>query len=133
MDSMEENICNPLYTCRLCNGTGNKYYYYPVNKRGDCPHCGGLKKLDWVTNIKGVHWKVRIPSRSEGDDHTIRLYEKLCSKYGKEKIDNVVSKRTFWRFVFEDDIRERKEKIKNWENESYARVLATSNTITAGI
>lgn len=132
---MEGNTCEKeiLYTCRMCNGTGNKYYYYPVNKRGDCPHCGGLEKLDWITNIKGVHWVVTIPRMSECDLDNLRTYNKLCSKYGEEKIKDLINNHMYWRFVVEDEKKEREEKIRRWENECYARILETSNAIAAGI
>lgn len=132
MSLIGENISS-YYTCRMCKGTGSKYYYYPINKRGDCPHCGGLQKLDWITNIKGVHWKVSIPRISEGDSYHLRTYEKLCKKYGEKKIRYLVENNKFWNFAMEDAKIEREEKIRKWENEFYARILETSNTIAGGI
>ncbi|MEN6291323.1 MAG: hypothetical protein ABFD07_04810 [Methanobacterium sp.] len=132
MSLIGENISS-YYTCRMCKGTGSKYYYYPINKRGDCPHCGGLQKLDWITNIKGVHWKVSIPKISEGDAHHLRTYEKMCKKYGEERIKILDNTHKFWALVFEDDRKEREEKIRKWENEFHARILEASNTIAEGV
>ena len=70
--------------CRICNGTGFKSYYYPLNKQGVCPHCAGMIYLDWITNIIGVRWKVNIPKLTSDEEMRLALWNKrmdLVARY----------------------------------------------------
>lgn len=126
MDSMEENIYD---FCRVCNGTGIELYYFPVNVKGRCSHCGGDGMLDWVTNIIGISREISKPTLSEGQKHDLRIFEKYSKEYGRDVMIQMVRDHTFWRFVFQKESEEREAKRRKWKEE-YGRLLETSKGTT---
>ncbi|MEN6291322.1 MAG: hypothetical protein ABFD07_04805 [Methanobacterium sp.] len=82
---MEENT----YRCRRCNGLGTILYYFPINKVGPCPHCGGKGLLDWIKNIKGCGIKIDPPKLTEREKETIENINSYMRKYAEKMVSDL--------------------------------------------